>query len=312
MTDRTTDRTKVRTLVTGVSGFIGGELAGRLLADGHHVRGLSRNPDRVTFDLPVVRGDAATGEGLDEALHEVDVAYYLIHSLESGNPEGFAARDRRAVANFVAAAERARTRRLVYLGINHPPPGPTLSAHLASRFEVEERLQAASIDTVSVRANFIVSARNPQFRHLMATAELAVIALPPGHEAKLSPLDSRDVIACLVAAAAASTQPGTYEIGGPEVLTFGELLPRIATAMGLEPEVVAGQLRPEDVTAELMHSISGIDPAYIGPLLDTARIDLVPEVNQIAALGVTTPVPLDDALHHALLGVGGAPQPLEA
>src|SRR5690349_21672178 len=109
------DGTCMRILLTGVSGAIGSELAPALAGAGHELRGFTRDPARVTAGLPVVRGDAVTGEGLDAALEGIDVAYFLIHSMEGREP-GFETRERATARRFVAAAQRADVRRVVYLG----------------------------------------------------------------------------------------------------------------------------------------------------------------------------------------------------
>ena len=147
-------------LVTGASGYVGGALIPRLLEAGHGVRAFARDPVRVRARVPVVRGDAITGAGLDEALRGIDVAYYLIHSMESGppSPDGFQARDRQAAERFAAAAVDAGVGRIVYLGglIGTSP-------HLASRVEVEASLLGAVPDSVALRASIIVGAHSRSF-----------------------------------------------------------------------------------------------------------------------------------------------------
>lgn len=291
----------MKVLVTGVSGFVGGELAARLIDDGHDVRGLSRDPSAVDLDIPVIRGDAASGSGLARALEGVDLSYYLIHSLESGNREAFPAKDLRAVKNFVREAERANLGRVAFLGTNHPRAEGPLSAHLESRFDVEAQLLQSSIEAVSMRANFIVSARNPQFRHLVGLlTELPTLVLPPWHRAKLAPLDSRDVISSLVAAA---TLPAvgdcTYEIGG-EQMTAGEMMTRLAALMGLERDILELDVPLDQTSAESVASLTGADPALIGPLMQTACYDLVPRTNDLSSLGVANVTPFDEAVRRAL------------
>src|SRR4051794_32399002 len=143
----------MRILVTGISGYVGGVLAPRLVAAGHEVRGLSRHP--LGLDVPGVEGmagDAASGEGLRAPPDGVDVAYYLIHSMEAGSNGGFASFERRAAENVAAAAERAGTRRLVYLGGLMPADHPA-SNHLGSRAAVEETLLAGVPGSIAFRAS---------------------------------------------------------------------------------------------------------------------------------------------------------------
>src|SRR3954452_5787480 len=124
----------MRVLLTGITGYVGSALAPRLLAAGHEVVGFARDPARVPFDVPVVRGDAVAGTGLDEALDGIDVAYYLIHSMEPGAGDGYAALGRRAAEQFAEAVRRAGVERVVYLG-GPVPPDREPSAHLRSRLE---------------------------------------------------------------------------------------------------------------------------------------------------------------------------------
>src|SRR3954447_24936683 len=127
-------------VVTGATGYIGGRLGERLLADGREVRALARNPAKLP-DAPfdVMQGDVIAGTGLERALDGCETAYYLIHSMEhgasrNGNPGGFADRDRRAADNFARAAQTAGIDRIVYLG-GLMPAGAQSSPHLLSRLE---------------------------------------------------------------------------------------------------------------------------------------------------------------------------------
>ncbi|HEY2637322.1 MAG TPA: NAD(P)H-binding protein, partial [Solirubrobacteraceae bacterium] len=162
----------MRILVTGISGYIGHALAPRLVAAGHEVRGLSRRPEAVdAAGVEVVRGDAVSGEGLGAAFDDVDVAYYLIHSMEPGaNGEAFPARERRAVGHVVEAARAAGVRRIVYLG-GLVPADHAASPHLGSRLAVEEVLLEGVPDAVVMRASIIIGARSRSFRFLVRLIE---------------------------------------------------------------------------------------------------------------------------------------------
>src|SRR4051812_36369971 len=153
-------------LVTGATGFVGGKLIPALEREGVAVRAFARDPSRVAADVPVVRGDAVTGEGLDEALKGVDVAYYLIHSMEASTNGELGARERRSIENFVAAGARQGVRRAVYLGGPVPRDG-TPSIHLASRLAVEEALLAGFDEAIALRASIIVGAQSRSFRFLV-------------------------------------------------------------------------------------------------------------------------------------------------
>ncbi len=124
----------MRILITGVSGFVGSRLVPRLRRDGHELRGFARDAARVTVDVPLVLGDAVSGAGLDAALDGVDVAYFLIHSMEpppNGDGAAFEARELASAERFAAAARAAGVRRIVYLGGLVPTavdPSPTSPA----------------------------------------------------------------------------------------------------------------------------------------------------------------------------------------
>ncbi|MEZ0292092.1 MAG: NAD(P)H-binding protein, partial [Solirubrobacteraceae bacterium] len=149
----------MRTLVTGVSGYVGGALAGRLREDGHEVRGFARTPARVTAAVDeLVTGDVTTGAGLEAALDGVDVAYYLIHSMEGAAAGAFAEQERDAAQRFAAAATASGLRRLVYLGGIVPVDAP-LSRHLGSRLAVEHALLDAVPEGIALRASIVIGAR---------------------------------------------------------------------------------------------------------------------------------------------------------
>ena len=160
----------MRILITGTSGAVGAALTRSLLGV-HELRALSRDPARV--DAPqgveLVRGDAVSGEGLDEALAGIEVAYYLIHSMEPAGPASFVERDRAAAGAFAAAAANAGVRRIIYLGGLLPSTGAR-SAHLASRAEVEAILLGAVPASVSLRASIVIGARSQSFRAIFVTS----------------------------------------------------------------------------------------------------------------------------------------------
>ena len=188
----------LQTLVTGVSGYVGAALVPRLVRDGHVVRGFARSPVRVLAagaqldDL--VLGDATTGAGLDRALDGVDVAYYLIHSMEGAGAEAFVDVERRQAEAFASAAAAAGVRRIVYLGGLLPADAPP-SRHLASRLTVERALLAAAPESVALRASIVVAARSRSFRFLVRLIErLPVLALPEWRVKRTQPVDGRDVL----------------------------------------------------------------------------------------------------------------------
>jgi uncharacterized protein YbjT (DUF2867 family) len=275
----------MRILLTGVSGAIGSELAPALAGAGHEVRGFARDAARVTADVPVVRGDAVTGAGLDAALEGIDVAYFLIHSME-GRDAGFEARERAIARTFVAAAQRADLRRVVYLG-GMLPSGRPLSRHLASRLEVERILLAGLPEAVALRASIVVGARSRSFRFLVRLVErMSVFALPAWRRHRTQPIDARDVRAFLVAAATTPHATGalSLDIAGPDVMTYEEMIERIADLMLVRRRVVRIGRDATPLAAPIAAAIAGEDPGFIGPLMESLSSDLLPRDDRAARL----------------------------
>jgi uncharacterized protein YbjT (DUF2867 family) len=275
----------MRILLTGASGAIGSELAPALVAAGHEVRGFARDPARVTADLPVVRGDAVTGAGLDAALADIDVAYFLIHSME-GRDAGFEARERATARRFVAAAQSAGVRRVVYLGGILPPRRP-LSRHLASRLEVERILLAGLPEAVALRASIAVGASSRSFRFLVHLVErLPVLALPAWRRNRTQPIDARDVRAFLVAAATTPHAGGglSIDIAGPDVLTYEEMIERIADLMLVRRRTVRIGRDATPIAAPIAAAIAGEDPGFIEPLMESLSSDLLPRDDRAPGL----------------------------
>jgi uncharacterized protein YbjT (DUF2867 family) len=293
-------------LVTGASGAIGSDLVPRLLRGGHRVRGFARDPGRVTVAgfSDVVRGDAVTGAGLDEALAGAEVAYYLIHSMESvaQTDAPFADRERRSAENFARAAAASGVRRIVYLGGLVPRDAP-LSPHLASRLEVEEMLLAAAPEAAALRASIVVGARSRSFRFLVRLVErVPVMPLPDWRDNRTAPIDGRDVITYLVAAGTSDAVDGplSLDVGGPEVMTYGAMIERIRDAMLLGRPRIDLPLRLTNVTSRIAAAIAGEDPALIEPLMGSLGSDLLPRDERARDLFAVRLHGFDAAVEHAL------------
>jgi uncharacterized protein YbjT (DUF2867 family) len=296
----------VHVLLTGASGAIGGALAPRLDAAGHRVRAFARDPGRVLAAgvTEVVRGDAVTGAGLDEALDGVDVAYYLIHSMETAGPQAgtFADREHRAAERFAAAAARAGLRRVVYLG-GLVPAEARPSAHLSSRLAVEETLLACAPEAVALRASIVIGAASRSFRFLVRLVErVPVIPLPGWRDRRTQPIDERDVLAFLEAAGSSDEVGGplSLDVAGPEIVTYGALVERIRDAM------IVGRPRLElpfsltPVASAVAAAIAGEDRALIGPLMEGLETDLLPRDDRARAIFGVRLHRLDAATEHAL------------
>ena len=293
-------------LVTGATGYIGGRLVPRLLEAGHRVRCLVRDPDRLR-DAPwrqqvdVERGDVTRADDVAAAMQGVDVAYYFVHSLASRDFENA---DRGAAEVFAAAARDVGVKRLVYLG-GIEPLDDELSPHLRSRREVGQILAASGVPTIELRAAMILGSGSASFEMLRyLTERLPVMVTPRWVRNRVQPIAIRDVLRHLVACAGADGDVrGAWDIGGSDVLTYGELMQRYAAAAGLRRRVVVPVpvLSPR-LSSYWVNIVTPVPGRLARPLVESLRHEMVcsgptpPWVSaqDPAALGV------DEALRLAL------------
>ena len=229
-------------LVTGATGYIGGRLVPRLLADGHRVRALTRDAGRLR-DVPwrsqveVVEGDALDPASLPAALDGVDVAYYLIHSIGSG--QEFEDTDRRAAQAFGTAAAQTGVGRIVYLGGLVPEHQP-LSPHLRSRWEVGQVLLDSGVPTAVLQAAVILGSGSASFEMLRyLTERLPAMITPKWVDTRIQPIAVRDVLRYLVGCASLPAEVSRrFDIGGPDVLTYVEMMQRYAAVAGLSRRII--------------------------------------------------------------------------
>ncbi|QDP98598.1 SDR family oxidoreductase [Microlunatus elymi] len=229
-------------LVTGATGYVGGRLIPALLAAGYRVRAVARHPealsDRPWSDqIEVMGADVGAADDMRVALSDVEVAFYLVHAMGSG-PD-YDARDRTLARNFAAAAEAARVRRIIYLGGMHPDT-ENLSPHLASRREVGEIFLSSAVPTVVLQAAVVIGSGSASFEMMRyLTERLPVMVAPTWLRTRIQPIAIRDVLYYLVAAAGLPPELNrTFDIGGPEVLTYAEMIQRYAHVVGLPPRII--------------------------------------------------------------------------
>lgn len=289
-------------LITGITGYVGAALAPRLERDGHSLRGIAREPSRASVGFPVLRGDAVKGQGLAEALAGIDVAYFLIHSMEAASDGAFAPAERRAAENFARAAADAGVERIVYLGGPLPQSG-RVSAHLSSRHAVEEIMLAAVPCAVAFRASIVIGAHNRTFRFLVHLVErLPVLALPAWRTHRTAPIDERDMVELLARAATAPEVCGqSLDAVGPEVVSYGQLIDRIRHHMLVSrPSVGFGPLTVTPIASRISAIIAGEDHSLIGPLMESLQEDLLPRDDRAAHLLGVRLHSLDAAIERAL------------
>ena len=231
----------MRNLVTGATGFIGGRLARRLREQGEQVRCLVRDPstaqaralDAEGFEIHV--GDVLDADSLVGAGAGIDIAHYLIHSMgRGGDLAGFAERERRAAADFASMAKREGVSRIVYLGGLGESPR---SKHLRSRHETAQQLAAHGPPLTYFRAAMVVGSGSESYRTLRYLVErLPAMIAPAWLKTKTQPIGIDDVLSYLCQASAVERSSGReLQIGGPDVLSYGEMLDVMAVALGKRP-----------------------------------------------------------------------------
>lgn len=223
-------------LVTGATGYIGGRLLPLLEQRPVVVRTLVRNPGKLQHCKPpteVVHGDVLDIRSLDEAMHGVHTAYYLVH-LMSGNTD-FEKQDRQAAINFADSARRAGVLRIIYLGGLGDDANTNLSPHLRSRHEVGRILRDSGVETIEFRASIVIGAGSLSFQLIQSlTDRLPVMICPRWLTTPTQPIAVDDVLAYLLAAKDLPVgESRIFEIGGTDVVTYGDLIREYARQRGL-------------------------------------------------------------------------------
>ncbi|MFG2435652.1 SDR family oxidoreductase [Streptomyces sp. NPDC048508] len=283
-------RTGLRCLVTGATGYIGGRLVPELLAEGHQVRCLARSPDKLrdypwTGEAEVVRGDVTDAESVGDAMREIDVAYYLVHALGSGRD--FEETDRRAARIFGEQAKAAGVRRIVYLGGLTPVgvPEEELSPHLRSRAEVGRILLNSGVPTTVLRAAVIIGSGSVSFEMLRyLTERLPVMVTPSWVSTRIQPMGVRDVLRTLVGSATMPAEVNrAFDIGGPDVLTYLEMMRRYATIARLPRRLIfpVPVLTPR-LSSHWVGLVTPVPASIAKPLTESLRHEVVCHEHDIA------------------------------
>jgi uncharacterized protein YbjT (DUF2867 family)/uncharacterized protein YndB with AHSA1/START domain len=269
----------LRVLLAGATGYVGGRLVPRLLAAGHRVRVLARDPDRLQGRdwLPrveVVRGDVFDPASLAAALADADVAYYLVHSLAGGT--GFHERDMEAARRFGQTARAAGVARILYLGALGDPRAD-LSEHLRSRQQTGDALREAGVPVTEFRAAIVVGAGSVSFEMIRSLTErLPVMICPRWVYTRVQPIAIRDVLDYLVAALATPGSAGRIvEIGGADVLIYREMMLGYARARGLRRWLIPVPVLTPRLSSYWVHWVTPIPAVIAEPLIEGLRSEVV-------------------------------------
>jgi len=278
----------VRTcLVTGATGYIGGRLVPELLAAGHRVRVMSRSPERLrdhpwAGQVEVVRADAGDAAEVARAVAGADVVYYLVHALGGG--PSFEDTDRRTAGVMADAAREAGVGRLVYLS-GLEPDGEELSPHLRSRSEVAQILLRSGVPTVVLRAAVVLGSGSASFEMLRyLTERLPAMVTPSWVQSRIQPIAVRDVLRYLVGCATLPAEVHrSFDIGGPDVMTYEQMMQRYAQVAGLpKRRIVPVPVLTPSLSSHWVGVVTPVPAAIARPLVESLRNRVVCREHDIA------------------------------
>jgi uncharacterized protein YbjT (DUF2867 family) len=296
----------MRILVTGSTGYIGGRLVPRLLEAGHTVRCVVRRPTKLDGmpwrdRVEVVAGDVLDAESIKDAAAGCDAAFYLVHAMAGG--ADFEDRDRRGAEHFRDAAAAAGMRRIVYLGGMGPGDDSPLSRHLASRHEVGRVLATGATPVTELRAAVIIGSGSLSFEMLRYLTEvLPVMTTPRWVRTRCQPVAVRDVIDLLIRAVEEdATESRVLEVGGPDVLTYRDMMRIYAEVAGLRRRLIIPlpflNLRLSSLWIGL---VTPLPPRVARPLVESLRSEVIVTDGDAGNVFPFEPTPYREAVQRAL------------
>ena len=282
--------------VFGASGVIGSALL-PALAEAHEVVALSRRQHESAGDVPWLVADATDETTLD-VLEGMDIAVYLVHSLGSASFESV---DRAAAENVARAAGRAGLRQIVFLG-GLGDDGPELSRHLRSRQDTAKALASGPVPVTTLRAAMVVGAGSAAFETIRALVDrLPVMICPRWVAVPTQPIALRDVAGYLAGVCGIEAAYGrAFDVGGPEVMTYREMIERIASIQGKRRYVVEVPVLTPRLSSWWLHLVTPVNATVARPLIEGLRNATVAQTDAIRGLVSTELTPFDKAVREAL------------
>ena len=280
----------LRCLVTGVTGYIGGRLVPELLKRGYRVRVLSRDTDRLQGrpwidDVEVVEADVLQPETLPAALKDIDVAYYLIHSMSGKGSSEFHNRDIQAANNFGTIAHQQNVDRIIYLG-GLGDPDDQLSEHLASRQKTGSILRESGVSVTEFRAAIVVGSGSKSFEMVRyLTERVPIMICPSWVYSKVQPIAIRNVLQYLVSAIKnPKTRDQIIEIGGSSVITYADMMKIYAEVNGLKRILIPVPVLSPTLSSHWVHWMTPVPASLARPLIEGLKNDVIVQDNKAEKL----------------------------
>ena len=291
----------MKVVVFGASGTIGRPLLAEL-ARGHDVVAVSRREQGAREGVVWKTADATDRDSVAAVLGGCDVAYYLVHSLGSAD---FEERDLRAAETTALAAEQAGVKQLVYLG-GLGDDSADLSPHLRSRRETGVRLASTSVPVTTLRAAMVIGSGSAAFETIVALVDrLPAMVTPRWVSTRTQPIALSDIVAYLAGVCGLDAALGSgYDVGGPEVMTYREMMERIAALRGKRPFIFEVPVLTPYLSSLWLHVVTPVNAGVARPLIEGLRTETVVRDDRIRDLVPIDLTPFDAAARSAFVGLG--------